>query len=156
LPEYIVYDDACHLKKFVEARWDNSERAQVFKTKKFVVDKLHITGHTDHNCRATCHPDLFNDLKPINTVVVEQINFWVGPFKYMTKHMNYYRYNFFLYIVFDQYNTLLLDGRFSLVEELPDTKNAIKRKLASLYAFDDDENESDENDNLELLNDDIF
>ncbi len=147
LPRYIVYDDACHLKKFVEKRIDKSERTTVFKDKIFVVDKLHITGHTDHNCRKSCHPDLFPDLKEINTVVVEQINFWVGRYKYMTKHMNYFRFNFFLFILFNQYNTLAAEGRFSLVEKLPETKQAIKRNIREIY--------SEEYDNFEIISDEL-
>jgi len=84
-----------------------TNRTKKFIDKKFVVGKLHIQGHTDHDCRFICHPDLYPDLNEINTVVVEQINFWVGQFKYITKHMNYFRYLFFLFILFDEYNELI-------------------------------------------------
>ncbi len=129
LPEYIIYDDGCHLKQFVDSRINNTEKTKVFKDKKIVVDKLHIQGHKDHRCLETCHPNLFPDLADVNTVIVEQINFWVGGFKYITKHMNIYRFNFFLFLLFDHYNELTIEGKFSLLEEVVMNKSEkIKRK----------------------------
>jgi hypothetical protein len=133
LPEYLIYDDACHLKKFVESRVNNTEKTKIFKTKKLVVDKLHIQGHVDHRCLQECHPNKFQDLEEVNTVIVEQINFWFGRYKYILKHMNMYRYNFFLFILFDQYNTLAQDGKFSLIETVAIEKSdAVKRKRDEL------------------------
>ena len=99
VPEYIIYDDACHLKKFCESRIKLTNRTRNYINKKFVVDKLHIQGHTDHDCRSTCHPDLYPDLKDINTVVVEQINFWIGQFKYITKHELFSQFIFSIYFI---------------------------------------------------------
>ena len=58
-------------------------------------DKLHFKGHVA--CLDTHHPDLFPELADINTEVCEQVNFWLSKYKYILKHMNFYRYNFFLY-----------------------------------------------------------
>jgi hypothetical protein len=137
LPKYIVYDDGCHLKDFVASRVNNSEKTKIFAEKIIVVDKLHIQGHRDHRCLQTCHPDLFPELNEANTVVVEQINFWVGGYKYITKHMNIYRFNFFLFTIFDAYNTIAVEGQFNLLEEVVLSKSdSIKRKRETIE--DDD------------------
>ena len=75
---------------------------KVFEDKSFVVDRLHITGHTDEFCRDVCHPDKVPSMKGvINTMVCEQTNSDVGCYKNSTKHMNCARYNFFFFILFD-------------------------------------------------------
>ena len=137
IPEYIVYDDGCHLKRFCQSRSEVSERAKIIKTKKFVVDKLHIQNHTDHDCKKNCHPNLFPDLKPINTVICEQINFWLGKYKYITKHMNFYRYNFFLFTLLSNYNKLKLNGQFSLVNLNLEKSCSLKRKFEEIDELSD-------------------
>jgi hypothetical protein len=69
-----------------------------------VVDKLHIKGHVDPECFSTCHPRLFPELDDNNTVICEQVNYWLGNFKHIVKHMNFYRFNYFLLIILDLYN----------------------------------------------------
>lgn len=90
----MIYDDACHLQRFIRDRTkdDSTQRLKNLKNIKFVVDKLHIQGHTEPWCLNNCHPRLFPDLEPINTVICEQINFWLGKYKYILKHSNYLRY----------------------------------------------------------------
>ena len=55
------------------------------------MDKLHIKDHVGAECKETCHPKLFPMLKDTNTVICEQINFWLGKFKHILKHMSFYR-----------------------------------------------------------------
>lgn len=105
-PKYFVYDNACNMMKFCQTRTQTSDRANILGKIKYVVDKLHIKGHVGEFCHSHCHPDLFPELKELNTVVCEQKNFWLGRYKYSLKHMNSYRYNFFLYIICDEYNNL--------------------------------------------------
>jgi hypothetical protein len=69
-----------------------------------VVDKLHIKGHVDPECLSTCQPRLIPELDYINTVICEQVNYWLGNFKHIVKHMNFYRFNYFLFIILDLYN----------------------------------------------------
>ena len=111
LPEYFIYDDACHVKRFVEKRNFSkiSSRASILFHKKHYIDKLHFLNHKDAWCEKNCNPNKVDDLKNINTVVQEQINYWAGGYKHMLKHMNYYRFNFFLYIIFDVFNTNKLE-----------------------------------------------
>lgn len=139
IPEYIVYDDGCHLKAFCEAISGKSQRSRHFTDKKFVVDKLHISNHTDHNCRTTCHPNLFPELNNINTVICEQINFWLGKFKYITKHMNLNRFHFFIYLILDFYNKIKLEGIFNLTNKSIILKtNSRKRKFDEITEEEDE------------------
>ena len=62
------------------------------------------------------------------------INFWVGRFKYMVKHMNYFRYIFFHYIIFDLYNTMKTLGKISLGQNYSYTKS-----YANKRTYPDDE-----------------
>jgi len=98
IPQYLVYDNACQLKrheKKLVTPHHQTERLNRVKNIYYVVDRLHIVGHKQEWCKAECHPDLFEELNGVNTVIVEQIYAWLGKFKFMTKHMNLYRFNFF-------------------------------------------------------------
>ena len=72
--------------------------------KKHIVDRFHINNHVDSWCLKNCNPNIRDDLKGVNTVVVEEINYWLGGYKHMIKHMNYERFHFFIYIISDHYN----------------------------------------------------
>ena len=80
MPQYIIYDDACHLKKFVQKRVKENptDRLVEFNKYPFIVDKLHIQGHVDPWCLANCNPKDHADLKGCNTMVCKQINFFLG------------------------------------------------------------------------------
>lgn len=90
------------------------ERLKSISDIKYVVDRLHIKGHSQKWCTERCHPDLFPELENVNTVVCEQINFWLGKFKHIMKHMNIYRFNFFLFIILNEYNLIKLNGRLNI------------------------------------------
>ncbi len=47
----------------------------------------------ENRCLQNCNPTNNPDLDGVNTVVCEQVNFWLGQFKYIMKHMNAPRYN---------------------------------------------------------------
>ena len=83
-----------------------NKRLNEFCKLKFAVDKLHIKGHKEAWCLQNCNPTNNPDLDGVNTVVCEQVNFWLGQFKYIMKHMNAPRYNFFLYIICNEYNKI--------------------------------------------------
>jgi len=42
----------------------------------------------------------------VNMVICEQINFWISRFKHNVKHMNCYRFIYFIYIIFNHYNEM--------------------------------------------------
>jgi len=79
----------------------------------FAVDKLHIQGHKG-NCLKTYHPKLFSQLDEANTIVCEQMNYRFGRYKFIMKHMNGDRFNFFTYIILNELNKITCEGRFSL------------------------------------------
>jgi hypothetical protein len=96
-------------------RKDASARLNSFSLKKFAVDKLHIKGHKDAWCRQNVDPILYPILTDVNTVICEQINFWLGRFKHAMKHMNVDKYNFFLYIILNELNKIKCNGRFNIL-----------------------------------------
>ena len=74
---------------------------------KHFIDKLHISNHTDPWCLANFDPYKERELDGISTVACEQFNFWGDGFKHMVKHMNYPRFHFFLFVMFDFINKSL-------------------------------------------------
>ena len=83
MPDYIVYDNACKLQRFCENNCNVNnpgDRVHKLLKNKFVVDRLHIQGHTDPTCNAINHPDFFPGLNKLNTEVCEQINSWLAWF----------------------------------------------------------------------------
>ena len=71
----ILYDDACHLKKFS----DNPKIANVNEmTKKFSkiskhIDNFHFPNHVDKWCQEHCNPRDVEILKGVNTPICEQL-----------------------------------------------------------------------------------
>ena len=68
LPERIVYDDACHLKKFCT----NPVPCNIISVSKkladldMVVDKMHFRNHVDRWCKSNCNPYDRQDLDGVN------------------------------------------------------------------------------------------
>ena len=65
----------------------------------------------------------------------EQRNYWISAFKYMIKHMNQFRFNFFLYIVFDE---ITLKGRIKIFDKMSYQSDPIKRKFSTVIGYDDE------------------
>ena len=65
-------------------------------------------------CHDNCGPDKFPELEEENTVICEQINAWLNDYKHKMKHMNIHRFNFFLYIVLNEYNKIKTEGLYEL------------------------------------------
>jgi hypothetical protein len=53
-------------------------RFEKIKHVTYVVDRLHIKGHKQKWCQKLCHPDNFKELNGTNTVICEQINYWLN------------------------------------------------------------------------------
>jgi tmRNA-binding protein len=106
LSEFFIYDEACHLLKYLKDNKINetTSRDKKLCTKRHYVDKLHIKNHTDNWCLYNCDPNKVPELSELNTVVCEQINFWLSRFKYIVKHMNFVRYQFFLFNILSMHN----------------------------------------------------
>ncbi len=112
-PGHILYDDACHLSKYVtnkaSEKFNNTtERGKIIASSIIACDRFHFCSHVDPWCKSHCDPDLYEGLKGVNTSVTEEINYWFGGFKHAFKHMNYDRYHFMLYIISDEFNKFRL------------------------------------------------
>ena len=92
---------------------------------------MHFRGHVDSWCKQNCNPNDHNELKPINTVICEQINYWLGKYKFPMKCMNQVRYNFFLYIIFSNYNQINLNNNKNLCFRL--SINQAHKRHADAY-----------------------
>ena len=108
-PKTLIYDDGCSLKKYVTNKSSllfkqTTERAKKLAETRIVVDRFHFKSHVDEWCRELCDPDLYDDLKDVNSSICEETNYWFSKYKYIFKHMNYERYHFLLYIVLDEFN----------------------------------------------------
>ena len=84
--------------------WTKSERAKNLEMTKFAIDKFHFGNHKDKWCRKNMDPNKYPELKNLNTVVCEEVNFWLSGYKYMVKHMNQEHFHFFLYRMLNFYN----------------------------------------------------
>ena len=80
LPIYFIYDDACHLRKYISNYdfKDKSIRSKVLFEKHHYIDKFHMHNHVDKWCKANCDPNEIDDLNNVNTVVCEEVNYWLG------------------------------------------------------------------------------
>jgi hypothetical protein len=139
IPEFCVYDDACRLRRFLEKRI-NSRKYRPNRLEnirpgkiKYVVDRLHIKGHTEAWCLENCDPKLYPELKGVNTEACEQTNFFASGFKYTTKYQNALRFNFNLYIIFTEFNKIKINGKYIIMDSKKVSRaQAIKRKFDDL------------------------
>ena len=69
---------------------------------------------------------MFPEIKSINSVICESVNFKLSGYKYSVKHMNVYRFNFFLFLFWDTMNKLNMSNRIDLQNEI--LGPAVKRK----------------------------
>ena len=67
-PEFICYDDGCHLRKYARnsSRSDLTPTTTILSQVEIVVDKMHFAGHVDSWCKTTCDPHLFSDLRKVH------------------------------------------------------------------------------------------
>ena len=135
----LTHDDACRLRRFLEKCLNSTDhkpnRLENIRPDKikYVVDRLHIKGHTEKWCLENCHPKLFPKLIGINTEACEQTKYFVAGFKYVTKYQNALRFNFNLYIIFTEYNKIKINGKFILMDPKRVSRaQAIKRKFDDL------------------------
>ena len=123
-PKTILYDDACHLKKYVTNKSSmkfnlSTNRGKNLASKNICVDRFHFTSHVDSWCQLNYDPNKMEELKDVNTSVTEETNYWFGRFKFIFKHMNYERYHFLLYTLSDEFNKFrLLEKKYELVRKI--------------------------------------
>jgi len=63
----VIYDDACHLKKFAtnKTRSTETDTSVRIANMTMVVDRFHFPGHVDSWCKKNCNPDDFDELKDV-------------------------------------------------------------------------------------------
>ena len=78
----ILYDDACHLKKFSEneSRAGKNEFTQFLANIPKHVDNFHFKNHVDPWCHKMCNPKDARSLDGVNTESCEQTFKWVNKF----------------------------------------------------------------------------
>jgi hypothetical protein len=105
-PKYIIYDNACHLSVYIKNHniGDKSKRGDILMKSKFVIDRFHIKNHVRDDCHQVYNADLHKELFSVNSDVCEEVNYWFGIYKHAMKHMNFIRFNYFMYIILNLYN----------------------------------------------------
>jgi hypothetical protein len=93
-PKLLAYDDACHLKRFVNSR-QKTISGKFIASLKMVVDKMHFKNHVDKWCRQNVNPHKVPEFNNLNTEACEQTFKYVSKFKHATKHMNFASYGLF-------------------------------------------------------------
>jgi hypothetical protein len=81
-PRTLVYDTACVTGTFAQIR-----DYHYFKDTVMSVDRLHVNYHT--GCSRAYHPSSHPSLSRIVTVVCEQLNETLRPFKHSTQHATF-------------------------------------------------------------------
>ena len=103
----IVYDDACHLKKFAIKRPNLSDTSKYMSECDIYCDRLHFSNHVDKWCHDHCNPSDCDKLKGVNTEACEQIFSWLSRYAYITRYMNRYRFFFFILDMADLHNYMI-------------------------------------------------
>ena len=140
------------MHKFIVKRNTIQETSDYLDNRIFVIDRLHIQGHVEP-FQQIYHPKLYPDIDKTKSMICEQRNFWISGFKYMCRHMNEDRFNFFFYIQFDYFNQVKVEGIIPIANVSPLPKGqGEKRKFTSLYSEDEsDEDEADKQNNKKTI-----
>lgn len=116
---FLGYDRACEFAPFLtNLAKKGNKGAEMLLTKKYMVDRFHIKGHTTKECDINSpfcqfHPDLpkFDEILGTNTECAEQCFSWLGKFKHMVKYMTQYKYKFFIHGIVVAHNRILIQKR---------------------------------------------
>ncbi|KXJ06830.1 uncharacterized protein LOC114576501 [Exaiptasia diaphana] len=116
--EYLVYDDACHLRKYAQnpIRSELTEQTKTLRDIEIVVDKMHMRGHVDPWCKKHCDSRKIEELAEVDTEVCEQSFSWLSLYKKMTRKMNQEHFMFLVLYLLHLHNvkeeTKLLNGGY--------------------------------------------
>ena len=97
---YFIYDNSCHLHSTFKIKNNIKELNNL----KFYIDRLHLKNHKCEECQTKYNIKTCKDLDSINSEVCEQNFFTLNNFKHITKHMDFFHYNFFYLAIFDDLN----------------------------------------------------
>ena len=123
-----MYDNGCQLDKFVKTRISSENRTHNFCETIFVVDRMHIKGHVVE-CQEEYHPNLYKHLDEINTSINEIRNSWISGYSSIVLHMNSMRYYMYFYILFDEYNQIVSEGKINICDSFKQLKIKETNKL---------------------------
>ena len=108
----ILYDDACHFKKFSEKK-EHAEKNDIteFLASKVGkhVDKFHFPNHVDKWCHKNCNPNEVKHLDGVNTPICEQLFSAINKYT-NAKAMNESHFFLFFLFIFDLHN-LNIEGK---------------------------------------------
>ena len=97
-----------------------------------------MRSSVDHQCKLNNDPALFPQLDDTNTVICEQVNYWLGKFKNILKDMSFFRFNFFLFIILDTYNQIKIENVIEIAEDLKfDKSEPTKCKFDEISSDED-------------------
>ena len=70
--EYIIYDDACHLKRYAcnPSRANKTDTTKHISSCHIVVDKFHFPGHVDLWCKEHCNPNKLEELNNVKLCIL--------------------------------------------------------------------------------------
>jgi len=97
-PKVLVYDDACHLKRFLINR-PTSQLSRWLLSKMVVYcDRFHFPNHKSEWCRAHVDPSKCTvpGFDKANTEAAEQAFAWLAGAKRIVRHMNEARFLFYI------------------------------------------------------------
>ncbi|CAC5359321.1 unnamed protein product [Mytilus coruscus] len=82
-PMLLAYDDACHLKRFVNRR-QNTISGKFLATLIMVVYKMHFKNHVDKWCKQNLNPHKVAAFNSLNTEAYEQTFNYISKLKHAT------------------------------------------------------------------------
>ena len=106
-PDVLVYDDACHLRRFVQNK-NNFVQVTPANEKisnlEIVCDKLHYRNHTDPWCREHTNPYKHPIANETNTEICEQIFSWLAQYKNIVRGFDESTFLIYICLICDLYN----------------------------------------------------
>ena len=97
----VLYDDACHLFRHV------AKRPLVYpelSMRTMKVDKFHFKNHVDPWCKNNMDPYKCDELKGVNTEIMEQTFSWLKRYAPSLKYMKSSTFNFLILDLIDRHN----------------------------------------------------
>ena len=69
--EFIIcYDNGCHLRRYARnpRRSDTTACSTKLANTEIVIDKMHMSGHTDKWCHEHCDPRRFKEIQDVSNI----------------------------------------------------------------------------------------
>ena len=107
-PDILIYDDACHLKLFIEnsSNFVQITRAsQKLEKMRILCDKLHYQNHVDPWCRRNTNPYKDPIANTTNTEICEQIFAWLAQYKNIVRGFNESTFLIYICLLCDLFNS---------------------------------------------------